>query len=92
MAGEVIVDALPYIDQGYDEPGVREAVGTNFIKIIFIFLFINLLANFNLTVFFVGVCNGRGGMQEVPTYKKLFGNSTTVKRDSFRNPDDAHGV
>lgn len=28
MAGEVVVDALPYIDQGYDEPGVREAVGT----------------------------------------------------------------
>jgi hypothetical protein len=27
MAGEVVVDALPYIDQGYDEPGVREAVG-----------------------------------------------------------------
>lgn len=26
MAGEVIVDALPYIDQGYDNPGVREAV------------------------------------------------------------------
>lgn len=26
MAGEVIVDALPYIDQGYDDPGVREAV------------------------------------------------------------------
>lgn len=26
MAGEVIVDALPYIDQGYDEAGVREAV------------------------------------------------------------------
>ncbi|XP_064459553.1 pre-mRNA-splicing factor SPF27-like [Ornithodoros turicata] len=26
MAGEVIVDALPYIDQGYDEPGIREAV------------------------------------------------------------------
>ncbi|XP_033119876.1 pre-mRNA-splicing factor SPF27-like [Anneissia japonica] len=25
MAGEVIVDALPYYDQGYDEPGVREA-------------------------------------------------------------------
>ncbi|XP_077291618.1 BCAS2 pre-mRNA processing factor [Arctopsyche grandis] len=25
MAGEVIVDALPYIDQGYDDPGVREA-------------------------------------------------------------------
>jgi len=26
MAGEVIVDALPYIDQGYDDPGVRDAV------------------------------------------------------------------
>ncbi|XP_018331574.1 pre-mRNA-splicing factor SPF27 [Agrilus planipennis] len=25
MAGEIIVDALPYIDQGYDELGVREA-------------------------------------------------------------------
>jgi len=23
---DVIVDALPYIDQGYDEPGVRDAV------------------------------------------------------------------
>jgi len=27
MAGDVVyVDALPYFDQGYDEPGVREAV------------------------------------------------------------------
>ena len=26
MAGEVVVDALPYFDQGYDETGVREAV------------------------------------------------------------------
>ncbi|EEB15271.1 conserved hypothetical protein [Pediculus humanus corporis] len=25
QANDVIVDALPYIDQGYDEPGVREA-------------------------------------------------------------------
>lgn len=31
MAGEVIVDALPYIDQGYDEPGVREAVRVTFV-------------------------------------------------------------
>nr|CAD7425518.1 unnamed protein product [Timema monikensis] len=34
MAGEVVVDALPYIDQGYDEPGVREAakaLSTNFV-------------------------------------------------------------
>ena len=26
MAGEVVVDALPYFDQGYDEEGVRDAV------------------------------------------------------------------
>jgi pre-mRNA-splicing factor SPF27 len=26
VAGEVFVDALPYFDQGYDAPGVREAV------------------------------------------------------------------
>lgn len=26
MAGEVVIDALPYIDHEYDEPGVREAV------------------------------------------------------------------
>lgn len=25
MAGEVLVDALPYIDQGYDDAGVRES-------------------------------------------------------------------
>ena len=24
--GEVLVDALPYIDLGYDDPGVRESV------------------------------------------------------------------
>lgn len=26
MTSDILVDALPYIDQGYDEPGVREAV------------------------------------------------------------------
>ena len=26
MAGEVLVDALPYHDKGYDEPGEKEAV------------------------------------------------------------------
>lgn len=26
MAEEIAVDALPYIDLGYDEPGVRESV------------------------------------------------------------------
>ena len=25
-SNQVVVDALPYIDHGYDEPGVREAV------------------------------------------------------------------
>ena len=25
MSEDVVVDALPYIDQGYDDPGVREA-------------------------------------------------------------------
>lgn len=38
MAGEVIVDALPYIDQGYDEPGVREAVSNSFLLFIVILL------------------------------------------------------
>lgn len=33
MAGEVIVDALPYIDQGYDEPGIREAVSIHLLTI-----------------------------------------------------------
>lgn len=28
VAGDVFVDALPYFDQGYDAPGVREAVST----------------------------------------------------------------
>lgn len=31
MAEEVIVDALPYIDQGYEEQGVREAVRAFFL-------------------------------------------------------------
>ena len=26
VPGGILVDALPYIDHGYDEPGVREAV------------------------------------------------------------------
>ena len=29
LSNEVVVDALPYIDLGYDEPGVREAVSTS---------------------------------------------------------------
>lgn len=34
MAGEVLVDALPYIDLGYDDPGVREAVSAEMNGII----------------------------------------------------------
>lgn len=30
VAGEVFVDALPYFDQGYDAPGVREAVSKHY--------------------------------------------------------------
>lgn len=36
MAGEVIVDALPYIDQGYDEPGIREAVSIRITSLLVI--------------------------------------------------------
>lgn len=36
MAGEVIVDALPYIDQGYDEPGIREAVSIHITSLLVI--------------------------------------------------------
>lgn len=35
MAGEAVVDALPYIDQGYDEPGVREAVSILTLQILY---------------------------------------------------------
>jgi hypothetical protein len=35
MSGEVLVDALPYIDLGYDEPGVKQAV-SNLQIIVFI--------------------------------------------------------
>ena len=31
VPGGILVDALPYIDHGYDEPGVREAVRFFFI-------------------------------------------------------------
>lgn len=31
VAGEVVVDALPYFDQGYEAPGVREAVSSGYL-------------------------------------------------------------
>ena len=35
MSHEVVPDALPYVDQGYDEPGIREMVSMN--NIIYIY-------------------------------------------------------
>lgn len=32
VAGEVVVDALPYFDQGYEAPGVREAVSAGHVR------------------------------------------------------------
>jgi hypothetical protein len=29
MSSDLLVDALPYIDTGYDEPGVKQAVRLN---------------------------------------------------------------
>lgn len=49
MTSDVLVDALPYIDQGYDEPGVREAVSFFLLKIHYLIRF-----KYNL-----GVTNGR---------------------------------
>ena len=48
MISEVLVDALPYIDLGYDDPGVREAVSIiryNW-KRVFIFCLLKLLLLF----------------------------------------------
>ena len=33
MGSEMYLDALPYIDQGYEEPGIREAVSSMYYKI-----------------------------------------------------------
>lgn len=41
MAGEVVVDALPYIDQGYDEPGVRESV-SSFAIFLMLIMFLSI--------------------------------------------------
>ena len=43
IPGGILVDALPYIDHGYDEPGVREAVRFFFkTKNVFIIEIINM--------------------------------------------------
>lgn len=43
MADEVIVDALPYIDHGYDDVGVRESV----IKLFYSHFFVMLKFRFH---------------------------------------------
>lgn len=47
MAGEVLVDALPYIDFGYDEPGVKQSV--NGIYSLFVF-FLSIILNSQTTI------------------------------------------
>lgn len=37
MTAEVLVDALPYFDVGFDEPGVRETVKCQNILFVYIF-------------------------------------------------------
>ena len=55
MAGEyVLVDALPYCDSGYEEPGVKQAVNKSFV------LFLLLIwGNF---IFLIGNCFSRRRM------------------------------
>jgi hypothetical protein len=45
MAGEVLVDALPYIDSGYDDSGVRETVSNANIQQMLIDLCLSNLTN-----------------------------------------------
>jgi hypothetical protein len=40
VPADVVVDALPYYDSGYDEPGVREAVSKSFLFCYCLILFI----------------------------------------------------
>lgn len=72
MAGEVVVDALPYIDQGYDEPGVREAVSTFFNSI-----YKNRVKNTFLLL--KGFRYGRRRMQTLQTNQELPGAHTSSK-------------
>lgn len=53
MADEVIVDALPYIDHGYDDVGVRESV----ISVLFY-----TLLSYNHELLLLGAGYGWGGM------------------------------
>ena len=45
MADEVLVDALPYYDAGYEEPGVRQAVSYNQTLLIIIKFYILYFLN-----------------------------------------------
>lgn len=70
---EVVVDALPYIDQGYDEPGVREAVSV--VERIIKFYVLRLMGWMHVS----GTGYGGGGDSAVSSYEKLLGASTSVK-------------
>lgn len=43
MNSEVLVDALPYFDVGFDDPGVRETVKFDFLFFVYIFQCFKLL-------------------------------------------------
>lgn len=38
MASEVQLDALPYVDQGYEEPGVKEAVSNRTFSMVLVMI------------------------------------------------------
>lgn len=55
MAGEVIVDALPYIDQGYEEPGVRDAV-SNRVPFLLQLNKISSVKNWRIYIIYIKKC------------------------------------
>lgn len=70
VAGEVVVDALPYFDQGYEAPGVREAVSAGHVQ--------RgrqrhaALSRRDPGLFsFLGRGPGGGGNAQIPTYQEL---------------------
>lgn len=71
VAGEVVVDALPYFDQGYEAPGVREAVSAGHVRR-------GCRRHAALSpprdpglFSFLGCGPGGGGNAQIPTYQEL---------------------
>jgi hypothetical protein len=55
MATDILVDALPYFDTGFDEPGVREMV----IILKFYFSYFGIQNEIKTINKLSGSCNGR---------------------------------